>query len=112
MTTNVESIPTSLPVQSSTGNLVLPSGQGVVVRSSTKDGKPSSDIIIKCLCAMLQRLLFESPSRDVVSLAFGSAETEMVERQHISQADWDYVQEVVLKQYEVQRRRNPMSGMF
>jgi len=111
MTTNALSITKSLPCQETIGKCVQHSERDVVVHSLTPDEKLSSERKAKILCVIVDKLLGEVLSPDVMILALGAAKDELLKSGYTKQ-EWNQVAGAVLQQWKKRRDANPMSCMF
>lgn len=102
---------TKLPlVPNPTGGLLQPLEPAAAPRL-TRFGLKCSDETLICLLATCLGLMREMLSGDAMFLAMERARSEAT-KMGVDPAEFERVQEIVVRHWEAGRRANPLSGMF
>lgn len=110
MTTSVASTAKSSLVPSPNGGPLQPSEQAVAV-PSTPTGLDCSPETVKVLVAMLHGLFYNTLSGDVMFLSLLQAKDTAMES-GVSEAEFERVAGLVMKNWKLNRDRNPLSCLF
>jgi hypothetical protein len=111
MTTAAPSTETSSLVPSNSGVLPPPSELGAVCPCSIPTGFNGSEESVRALTCLLLGLLRETLSGDAVYLSVRRAKTLALEN-GVSEQEFNRVAEIVVIDWHIKRKENPMSCLF